>query len=256
MSPGYARAGAAIRTHSERQDQGAVPRDLLARRNAPASGVATQSSLFLDFLAGNQQLPVHPVGESDRNVFGWQKPCYLLAEGYASSFQEPMENTDWDNYGVEELREMRRLHGALRLRGDRGFGAIIAPAEGGDGLRPHPDRRADGTRDPAGRPAPGSSFTTSSCATPLPELPDRQGAVRAQPCGVNPTASGALTGRPRAPRTAGAEQLAVAPGGCRRRVEECAVRGERRPGDDRPSFQGLSDLLGRGYSTPSTVDRR
>jgi hypothetical protein len=35
-----------------------------------------------------------------RNVFGWQKPCYLLGEGYVSSFKELMETTDWDSYGT------------------------------------------------------------------------------------------------------------------------------------------------------------
>ena len=35
-----------------------------------------------------------------RNVFGWQRPCYLLGEGYAASFKELMETTDWDQYGT------------------------------------------------------------------------------------------------------------------------------------------------------------
>jgi hypothetical protein len=35
-----------------------------------------------------------------RNIFGWQKPCYLLGEGYAKTFQELMETTDWDSYGT------------------------------------------------------------------------------------------------------------------------------------------------------------
>ena len=35
-----------------------------------------------------------------RNIFGWQKPCYLLGEGYADSFAELMETTDWDAYGT------------------------------------------------------------------------------------------------------------------------------------------------------------
>ncbi len=60
-----------------------------------------QSSLFLDFLAGNQSYQCTPWGNPTRNVFGWQKPCYLLVgEGYASSFRELMEETDWDRYGL------------------------------------------------------------------------------------------------------------------------------------------------------------
>ena len=41
-----------------------------------------------------------PWGNPTRTVFGWQKPCYLLGEGYAKTFKELMEDTDWDNYGV------------------------------------------------------------------------------------------------------------------------------------------------------------
>jgi hopanoid biosynthesis associated radical SAM protein HpnH len=60
----------------------------------------SHSTLFLDFLAGNQEYHCTPWGSPTRNVFGWQKPCYLLGEGYVSSFQELMETTDWDSYGT------------------------------------------------------------------------------------------------------------------------------------------------------------
>jgi hopanoid biosynthesis associated radical SAM protein HpnH len=59
-----------------------------------------QSSLFLDFLAGNQSYSCTPWGNPTRNFFGWQRPCYLLGEGYAKSFRELMEETDWDAYGT------------------------------------------------------------------------------------------------------------------------------------------------------------
>ncbi len=60
-----------------------------------------QSSMFLDFLAGNQTYQCTPWGNPTRNVFGWQKPCYLLVdEGYAGSFKELMETTEWDKYGT------------------------------------------------------------------------------------------------------------------------------------------------------------
>ena len=59
-----------------------------------------QSSLFMDFLAGNQTYQCTPWGNPTRNIFGWQKPCYLMSdEGYAASFRELMEETDWDAYG-------------------------------------------------------------------------------------------------------------------------------------------------------------
>ncbi len=59
-----------------------------------------QSSLFLDFLAGNQDYRCTPWSNPTYNVFGWQKPCYLLVdEGYAETFAELMETTPWDRYG-------------------------------------------------------------------------------------------------------------------------------------------------------------
>jgi len=60
----------------------------------------SQSTLFMDFLAGNQQYHCTPWGNPTRNVFGWQKPCYLLGEGYARTFKELMETTAWDSYGT------------------------------------------------------------------------------------------------------------------------------------------------------------
>ena len=59
-----------------------------------------QSSLFLDFLAGNQKYMCTPWGKPTRNVFGWQRPCYLLGEGYAKTFKELMATTEWDRYGT------------------------------------------------------------------------------------------------------------------------------------------------------------
>jgi hopanoid biosynthesis associated radical SAM protein HpnH len=58
------------------------------------------STMYLDFLAGNQSYHCTPWGMPTRNVFGWQKPCYLLGEGYVKTFQELMETTDWDAYGT------------------------------------------------------------------------------------------------------------------------------------------------------------
>ena len=60
-----------------------------------------QSTLYLDFLAGNQTYHCTPWGNPTRNVFGWQKPCYLLVgEGYASTFDELLNDTEWDKYGT------------------------------------------------------------------------------------------------------------------------------------------------------------
>lgn len=59
------------------------------------------SSLFLDFLAGNQTFGCTAWGNPTRTVFGWQKPCYLLVdEGHASSYSTLLEETDWERYGT------------------------------------------------------------------------------------------------------------------------------------------------------------
>jgi hopanoid biosynthesis associated radical SAM protein HpnH len=58
-----------------------------------------QSPLFLEFLAGSRQYECTPWGNPTYNVFGWQKPCYLLQEGYADSFGDLMKSTEWSNYG-------------------------------------------------------------------------------------------------------------------------------------------------------------
>jgi hopanoid biosynthesis associated radical SAM protein HpnH len=63
--------------------------------------IFNHSSLYLDFLAGNQNYRCMPWGNPTRNIFGWQKPCYLLNDGYAKTFKELMESTDWENYGYD-----------------------------------------------------------------------------------------------------------------------------------------------------------
>ncbi|MFA9461104.1 adenosyl-hopene transferase HpnH [Thiohalorhabdus methylotrophus] len=61
----------------------------------------SHSGLYLDFLAGNQSYECMPWGNPTRNLFGWQRPCYLHADGgYAATFRELMDETDWEQYGV------------------------------------------------------------------------------------------------------------------------------------------------------------
>jgi len=60
-----------------------------------------QSPLFLEFLMGERQYACTPWGMPTYNIFGWQKPCYLLQDGYADTFQELMESTAWEEYGTE-----------------------------------------------------------------------------------------------------------------------------------------------------------
>ena len=61
----------------------------------------SHSTLYLDFLAGNQSYQCSPWSNATYNIFGWQKPCYLMADGgYAESFQELMDETAWEHYGT------------------------------------------------------------------------------------------------------------------------------------------------------------
>ncbi len=59
------------------------------------------SPLFLEFLMGKRDYQCTPWGSPAYNVFGWQKPCYLLQDGYADSFEELLRTTEWSNYGTE-----------------------------------------------------------------------------------------------------------------------------------------------------------
>jgi hopanoid biosynthesis associated radical SAM protein HpnH len=57
------------------------------------------SPLFLDFLEGKVDFACTPWGIPSYSVFGWQRPCYLMADGYAQTYHELIETTDWDRYG-------------------------------------------------------------------------------------------------------------------------------------------------------------
>ena len=99
-SPGYAYERAPDQQHFlTRQKTKNLFRDIF-RLGKGKRWKFTQSPLFLDFLAGNQDYHCTPWGNPTRNVFGWQRPCYLLGEGYAKTFKELMETTDWDSYGT------------------------------------------------------------------------------------------------------------------------------------------------------------
>jgi hopanoid biosynthesis associated radical SAM protein HpnH len=57
------------------------------------------SPLFLDFLEGKVDFQCTPWGIPSYSVFGWQRPCYLMADGYAETYRELLETTDWEKYG-------------------------------------------------------------------------------------------------------------------------------------------------------------
>lgn len=100
ISPGYAYERAPDQEHFlNRKKTKDLFRDILARGKG-RKWTLNHSALYLDFLAGNQNYRCTPWGMPTRNIFGWQKPCYLLGEGFVSSFKELMETTDWDSYGT------------------------------------------------------------------------------------------------------------------------------------------------------------
>lgn len=101
VSPGYAYERAPDQEHFlNREKTKQLFRGILSRGRGGKKWPFTQSAMFLDFLAGNQTYHCTPWGNPTRTVFGWQRPCYLLGEGYAKTFRELMEETDWDGYGV------------------------------------------------------------------------------------------------------------------------------------------------------------
>ncbi|MBN8919127.1 MAG: adenosyl-hopene transferase HpnH [Rhizobiales bacterium] len=100
MSPGYAYERAPDQDHFLNRRK---TKELFRKVFALGKGKGwnfMHSTLFLDFLAGNQNYHCTPWGMPTRNIFGWQKPCYLIGEGYVKTFKELMETTDWDLYGT------------------------------------------------------------------------------------------------------------------------------------------------------------
>jgi hopanoid biosynthesis associated radical SAM protein HpnH len=55
--------------------------------------------LFLDFLEGKVDFECTPWGIPSYSIFGWQRPCYLMSDGYAKTYRELLETTDWSRYG-------------------------------------------------------------------------------------------------------------------------------------------------------------
>jgi hopanoid biosynthesis associated radical SAM protein HpnH len=98
ISPGYSYSKAPDREHFLRR---AKTRQLFASVLAdPKPGWRfNQSPLFLQFLMGKREYDCTPWGNPTFNMFGWQRPCYLLQEGYASTFAELLATTQWERYG-------------------------------------------------------------------------------------------------------------------------------------------------------------
>jgi hopanoid biosynthesis associated radical SAM protein HpnH len=100
LSPGYSYDKAPDQQHFlGRGKTRKLFRKILSNRRK--NWVFNQSPLFLEFLMGDRQYRCTPWGMPTYNIFGWQKPCYLLQDGYADTFAELMESTAWEKYGTE-----------------------------------------------------------------------------------------------------------------------------------------------------------
>ena len=100
LSPGYSYDKAPDQQHFlGRARTRRLFRAMLSNRSK--RWVFNQSPLFLEFLMGKRDYPCTPWGMPTFNLFGWQKPCYLLQDGYADTFEELMRETEWHKYGTE-----------------------------------------------------------------------------------------------------------------------------------------------------------
>ena len=104
VSPGYSYSKAPDQEHFLRRSRTSqLFREILS--NPKRHWRFNQSPLFLRFLMGKQDYECTPWGNPTYNMFGWQRPCYLLQDGYAETFKELMETTPWENYGRKSGNE-------------------------------------------------------------------------------------------------------------------------------------------------------
>ncbi len=99
ISPGFAYEKAPDQTHFLGERQATNVFDQLFSHPHARRWKFNQSPLFLQFLRGRWSMDCTPWGSPTYNVFGWQRPCYLISEGYADSFGDLMASTNWANYG-------------------------------------------------------------------------------------------------------------------------------------------------------------
>lgn len=128
ISPGYAYERAADQEHFfNRERTKSFFREVFSRGRGGKAWDFTNSPLFLDFLAGNQTYECTPWSMPLRTIFGWQKPCYLLGEGYVSTFKELMEGTDWEKYGVGKYEKCSNCMTHCGFEGTAAADAIRHP---------------------------------------------------------------------------------------------------------------------------------
>ena len=142
------------------QDQGAVPQGVRARQGQELEVHALRRCSSTSWPA-TANIHCTPWGMPTRNIFGWQKPCYLLGEGYAKTFKELMETTDWDSYGTGRYEKCANCMAHCGYEPTAAHASITQSVQGAvdrDPRRAH--RRADG----AGNRARPAAARRSSCS--------------------------------------------------------------------------------------------
>jgi hopanoid biosynthesis associated radical SAM protein HpnH len=177
VSPGYAYAAAPDQEHFLARE---ATRELFRRlfrigRRRGARWRFNQSPLFAEFLTGARDYPCSPWSMPSYGVFGWQKPCYLLQEGYAQSYGELLSDTDWDRYGPDSGNPACRncmVHSGFEASAVddgfsswRGFLAVARAALFGPRV-PEPTGRPLGAAPPAPEEETGPAAGTALDATP------------------------------------------------------------------------------------------
>jgi hopanoid biosynthesis associated radical SAM protein HpnH len=100
LSPGYTYDKAPDQEHFlSRKKTRRLFRQILSNRRPKWK--FNMSPLFLEFLMGRREYKCTPWGMPTYNIFGWQKPCYLLQDGYTDTFEELIRTTEWEKYGTE-----------------------------------------------------------------------------------------------------------------------------------------------------------
>jgi hypothetical protein len=194
ISPGYSYDKAPDQAHFlARERTVALFRRIFAKGD-PRRWRFNQSPLFLEFLLGARDYDCTPWGNPSYGVFGWQRPCYLLQEGYAASFRELMEETRFEAYGhasgnprcrdcmvhsgfeataVEDgFSSLRGFFALARaaLRGPRVPSSAAAEAAGADA-------RPEGAAAPAAPAGPGRGFDAEAGPAALRAAFDYRGDV-------------------------------------------------------------------------------
>ena len=176
MSPGYAYERAPDQEHFlNRTKTKKLFRDVFALGKGKKWNFM-HSGLFLDFLAGNQSYECTPWGMPARNIFGWQKPCYLLGEGYTKTFKELMDTTDWETYGTGKYEKCADCMAHCGYEPTAANAALQQSAEGNvGGAARRADHGSDGARDQPRSAAPGAVHLLGRSAKAPVGYPPRRG---------------------------------------------------------------------------------